>query len=267
MKVVTIFSGKGGVGKTTMSILFASWLKYYMKQRVFAYDFESPESRMVYKRNKDLQALEQKTQSLTHFVESMDFYPIGAIQGKPGGYSNADLNRIADGLEQAKSTGEGYIICDFPGRFESKEAVYTLVRRGLIDLIVFPIQPEEQSVASMLMINQYLRDPSFVLRDGQPSHQEIMCFWNMVTYNDRRGKQDILANYEKVLDVMKIHVSPTRIRFVDTVKRPSSSAVMVTTTICYPRFNIMKTFPPDEGETIPYIEKLFQEIKDKVDSI
>lgn len=271
MKVVTIFSGKGGVGKTTMSILFASWLKYYLGERVVAFDFETPESRMLAKRNQDLTLLQMQSSRLKDLVAgNEDFYRIGAIKARrPEGYTDQELEAIANGLEQAKASGPGYIICDFPGRFEKREAIFYLACRGLIDLMCFPIEPEEQSVTSLFVINQILKRPDFFINMPAGHKQEILCFWNKVTRNDSRSKQDIIPKYEQMLNALStpIPVSPTKINFVDTVKRNSSAAVFVTTTVCYPRANVIKAFPARDGGTKPYIENLFQEIKDRVDSI
>ena len=267
MKVITIFSGKGGVGKTTMSIMFASWLKYHMKERVVAYDFETPESRMMNKRNTDLKIINLKSLVLTKMSEGNEFYPIGPIKGRPEGFTDKELENIASALQKAKETGPGYIICDFPGRFEKREAMYYLASRGLIDLIVFPITPEEQSVTSLLVVNDIINQKGFFVGLPENHKQQTLCFWNMVTRNDGRNKQDILPKYEILLSSMGLTISPTRIKFVDTVKRSSSAPVFVTTTVAYPRSNFIKAFPPEPGSDKPYIENLFEEIKDRVDAI
>lgn len=266
MKLITIFSGKGGVGKTSMSILLASWLKYELHERVIVYDFESPEPRLLNKRNYDISLLQNKNQVLTELSKGNDFYPIGRIPAYPQGYSEAALMRIVDGIEQSKATGDGYIICDFPGRFEAREAIYSIASRGLIDLIAFPIQQEDQSIASMLAICKILRQPGFIEGTSNKDSQDILCFWNMITRNDTRSKIDNLGKYEVLFKAMNIPVSRTRVRYTDTVKRNSSAPVFVTTTVCYPKQFMLRAFPPEEkGSDKPYIEALFQEIKDRVD--
>lgn len=267
MKVVSIFSGKGGVGKTSVSIMFASWLKYHKKERVVAYDFETPESRMLNKRNADLGILKLKTASLSKFTEGDDFYPVGAIKGRPEGYTEKELDAIATSLGKAKQSGPGYIICDFPGRFEKREAVYHLAKCGLVDLFVFPIVPEEQSVTSLFVITNMLRQKRFFQGVPDDYHQETLCFWNMVTRNDFRNGMDIIPKYEAMISAMGIPISPTRVKFADSVKRISSAPVFVTTTVAYPRSNFLRAFPPLPGEDKPYIENLFQEIKDRVDAV
>ena len=267
MKSIAIFSGKGGVGKTTFSIILGSWLSYHLKERVIAYDFESPEQRMMNKRNSDLNFIKSKSPTLIKYCEGLTPYPIGAIRPSANGYTLEELDVIERNFRKARSSGDGYIICDFPGRFGAQEAVYRLTAAGLIDLMVFPIQPEEQSIQSMLIINKFLTNPRFFHDPGYC--QKVMCFWNMVTRNDfgKRTKTDIMGTYEKIFSMLHIPVSPTRVRFADTMKRSSNSPVFVTTTVCYPRPNIFKAFPPKEGSDIPYIENLFQEMKDRLDGV
>lgn len=267
MKSIAIFSGKGGVGKTSFSILLASWLSYHMKERVFAYDFESPEQRMMNKRKADLHTLEAKSSLLAKMCEGLEPYPIGAIRPAANGYTSQELDVIERNFRKAKASGDGYIICDFPGRFGAQEAVYRLSAAGLIDLMAFPVVPEEQSVQSMFIINKFLSNPKFYLVPDY--RQQVMCFWNMVTRNDsgKRSKTDIMGQYEKLFAMLHIPVSPTRIRFVDTMKRSSGQSFFVTTTVCYPRAFVARAFPPLDNADVPYIENLFQEMKDRLDGI
>ena len=266
MKVISIFTGKGGAGKTSISILLMSCLCYNWKQKVYAFDFESPESRLYNKRKTDLSILDLGPSVLSKLSEGNDFYTIARVKRSPEGYSPKQLNDIAESLKKAKAEGDGYLICDFPGRFEKREAVHYLASRGLIDLFVFPLEPEDQSITSMLVVNEILNKKDFFVGLPQGHKQEVMCFWNKVTRNDQRNKMEIIPKYEKMFEAMGIPVSKTRINMVDTIKRTASAPVFVTTTVCYPRMNMLKAFPPCLGEDWPYIENLFREIKDRADA-
>lgn len=266
MKVISIFTGKGGAGKTSISILLMSCLCYNWKQKVYALDFESPESRLYNKRKTDLNILKLGDSALSKLSDGNDFYTVMPVKRSPEGYSPKQLNEIAESLKKAKAAGEGYIICDFPGRFEKREAVYYLASRGLIDLFVFPIEPEDQSITSMLVVNEILNRKDFFVGMPEGHKQQVMCFWNKVTRNDLKNKMEIIPQYERMFETMGIPVSKTRINMVDTIKRTASAPVFVTTTVCYPRMNILKAFPPRPGEDRPYIENLFQEIKDRADA-
>lgn len=268
MKIISIYSSKGGVGKTTMSILLASWLKYEKGERVLAYDFESPESRMMDKRNADLTALKMNTPILTKLCEGIkEYYPMAPVKGKSMGFTDKEIARIVDGLRMAKESGEGYIICDFPGRYQGKEPVVAIVKAGLIDLMAFPVQPEDQSITSLFIMKKILSEKGYFDKDSGKTAQDIMCFWNMISRNDKRGKQDIVAAYEDIFKAMNIPCAKTRINYVDTVKRSVTQPRFVTTTVCYPRLFMQQAFPPSQelGDGKPYIENLFEEIKARVD--
>lgn len=57
MRVITIFSEKGGIGKTTLSIMLVSFLAYEKKQKVFACDFDFPGYQMLNTRENDLRLI------------------------------------------------------------------------------------------------------------------------------------------------------------------------------------------------------------------
>ena len=70
MQVITFFSAKGGTCKTTMNMMFASFLKYHLGKRVLLLDFDSPEFNLSNVRRRDLRG---SGAALFHMVVTLGF--------------------------------------------------------------------------------------------------------------------------------------------------------------------------------------------------
>ena len=53
MKVVTFFMSKGGTGKTSFNIMFASYLTYILGRRVLVLDVDFPEYNLYFYRERE----------------------------------------------------------------------------------------------------------------------------------------------------------------------------------------------------------------------
>lgn len=73
MKVFSFFSGKGGVGKTTLTILLASYLAYFLNLKVLVIDMEKPDGRILPFRNGDIHQLQTAGTPLNNYARA---YPM-----------------------------------------------------------------------------------------------------------------------------------------------------------------------------------------------
>ena len=53
MRIVSFYSAKGGTGKTTFNLLFASYLRYRLGLRVLFLDFDGPEFNVYFVRQRE----------------------------------------------------------------------------------------------------------------------------------------------------------------------------------------------------------------------
>ena len=53
MRIVSFYSAKGGTGKTTFNLLFASYLRYQKGLRVLFLDFDGPEFNVYFVRQRE----------------------------------------------------------------------------------------------------------------------------------------------------------------------------------------------------------------------
>lgn len=259
-KVVTIFNEKGGVGKTTLSVLLADFLAYYenpsigkKKENVTVYDFDYPSYHLSAMRLEDEKTLQSGNPEFVKAVGSAVPYPIARVKG--GGLNDKSVTAY---IKKQRETGDGYIIMDFPGRFNPSDPVFTLTFAGLIDLFVIIIDSDRQSQESALKIAGFFSDERIAAQCGKPGGQEFMFVWNRETSSERTGKRDWYSIKEEYFRNMGIPVAKTRIRDILTLRRDSGIYGFVRNTMCWPEKNIEMR--------CPYMTTLFMEIKDALDN-
>ena len=76
MKVLSFFTAKGGTGKTTFNIFFASYLKYVQEKRVMVLDLDAREYSLTCCRDRDIDYL--NSNGLPCELDS--FYPVEAVR-------------------------------------------------------------------------------------------------------------------------------------------------------------------------------------------
>ncbi|MBR6881741.1 MAG: ParA family protein [Bacteroidales bacterium] len=253
MKIITFFSEKGGVGKTTFSSMFASWLAYAKKEKVYVFDFDFPGYQMTNMRNRDLGTFEKGDNQLAQLASGNDFFQIAQIPGDYKGYKDAHLQDIAEKISGMKKL-DGYAVMDFPGRFLKCDPAYYLIKVGLIDLIVFPITTDIQSISSALNLTNIIRNPKSI---PGGKDQSILYMWNMETANERKGKKDWYATYDHLFESMNIPVASFRMRDIEILRRDPPTFGFVRNTLCWPEVNVKMR--------CPYVEDLFSEIKQTLD--
>lgn len=252
MKRITFFNEKGGTGKTTFNALFASWLAYEKGKRVFVQDFDYPNYQLlnIRKNEVDLMARDPRFASLVTATP----YPIGKVSGN-GVYSREQLAEIVAQVREY-SAGEGYCVLDFPGRFLAEDPARAIAASGLLDLVVFPVDSDRQSISSALFVSSLMRNPRFLARAGK-ERQELLVMWNRETRSERRGKRDPFADGDETFRLLGIPVCATRAREILSLRRDGEVFGFMRSTVCYPRTNIRMY--------APWMEDLFEEILARLD--
>lgn len=254
MKTLTFFSEKGGMGKTTFSVLMASWLAYHEGRKVYVIDFDYPGYQMMNMRNRDLQILKAGGNQLSVLSAGNDFYTIGKVKGNYQGYTRGELATIAENIVRLRGSGDGYVILDFPGRFMQNDPVYHLMRLELLDLVVFPIDTDIQSITSALNVNALLKDPS---KFPSGKDQQVLLMWNRETANERAGRRDWYATYDSLFSRMRLPVAGVRMRNIEILRRDPPTFGFVRNTVCWPEANVARR--------CPYVGDLFREILMRLD--
>ena len=260
MKTITFFNEKGGMGKTTFSVMFASWLKYSKGYKVLGMDFDNPNFPFLHIRKTDQALLDSGEKNLREFCDGRAPYEIKAMTSADIG-SEAGLTRTITALRRMREEGgEGYVVIDFPGRFQPNDPIVKIASAGQIDLFVFPIDTDAQSQRSALRISQdMLRSQRFRQLSGKPSGQSILFFWNRVTRGERQStSRDWFDAMNDTLGMMGIPVATEMMPMTESAKRDADTFGFIRSTMCWPERNIKMR--------CPNIIKLFEEIKRHLDN-
>lgn len=255
MKVITFFSEKGGVGKTTLTALMASYLAYDKKERVFVMDCDYPSFHFSKMREIDAAKLTPDNPAFIRAVGTNVPYKIGRIAQKAQ-FTRAELDSIAEKLK-AQTQGDGYFFLDLPGRFLPTDPAYHLATRGLIDLVVFPVDSDRQSRASALMVANYLRSKQFREVSGKKNGQNMCILWNRETQKERSGKKDWYDAPTRSFTELGIPVVGRKVREVLIARRDPDTFGFIRSTLCWPKQNIHRA--------APYLESIFDEIQLRAD--
>ena len=242
-KVITFFNEKGGTGKTTLTALFSSYLAYKLREPVFVMDMDYPSYQMYQIRQTDIDILKNEPAApLARFYDGSPLFSVGRTAGQDS-FTPAQLETIAKALAR-QLDGEGYFLIDFPGRFLPNDPIYHLVRKGMIDLVVFPIDTDRQSCASAL--NTYA-----TMRGLSKGRQKTAFLWNKEAVTERRtGKIEALTQQ---LRDNGLTVIDGNIRDIVIARRDARTFGFIRNSVCWPQANVNKA--------CGYIEGIFDQIK------
>ena len=150
MRIVSFFSAKGGTGKTTFNLLFASYLRYQKGLRVLFLDFDGPEFNAYFVRQRELERFDGDIGGLypIEYVEGCRVEPgMTGFRGKPGMTKGSGMTGFTEKLRGLEGELD-YVVMDFAGSFSAEDAVCQLSLAGAIDLIVIPTELDSITIAS-----------------------------------------------------------------------------------------------------------------------
>ena len=207
MKSISFFSAKGGTGKTTFNMLFASYLKYELGKRVLFLDFDAPEYNCFFTREREMEA----------GTRTEDWYEIDCVEDQ----SARNIERLAEMLRSLEDSID-YVVMDFPGSFSRTDAVCTLALKGAIDLIVIPVDLDEITLNSGKALAQTLAEFG----------QESLLFFNRVQWMHKAEVYDSLTQW---FEGKGIRVSRSRIKATTLLTRDSDKKTFLRSTMTFPR--------------------------------
>jgi cellulose biosynthesis protein BcsQ len=211
MKKETLFvafsTQKGGMGKTALTVLSASYLHYVIGYQIAALDCDFPQHSIVKERKRD----ESLITGNDYFKRmAYEMYRTGGVKAYRVKSSTTETAvEDAQALMDSSEKPFDVIFFDLPGTLNSKGVVQTLAS---MDYIFTPVSADRFVLESTLQYATMLNDNIISMNRG--NLKGLHLFWNMV---DGREKTSLYEAYENAIGELGLHIMktglPNAIRF------------------------------------------------------
>lgn len=189
---------KGGAGKTTLTVLTASYLYYVKGYDVAVVDCDYPQFSIKDMRERDLKNIERNPHLRRTAYEQ--FRRLGK-RAYPIACSRPD--KVAETVRPfvESDTPPDFIFFDLTGTVNNLELIRTV---AMMDYIFCPIAADRFIMESSLKYAGIINDT--LVTTGKSNLKGIRLLWNMV---DRREKTELYDLYDKVIAGMGLEVLKT----------------------------------------------------------
>jgi cellulose biosynthesis protein BcsQ len=180
---------KGGVGKSTFTVLTASWLHYLKGLNVAVMDCDYPQCSVYEMRKREIRQLETNLHYQSRAIALFESpgrqtYPVVCAKPEEG---------IVKAREFLANEPDGYdvVFFDLPGTINNDGVIATFMS---MDYVFVPMAPSRMSMESTL---SFIIPVSELLAEhGDFNLKTIHLFWNRV---DGRIRKEWLNHYEGVI--------------------------------------------------------------------
>jgi cellulose biosynthesis protein BcsQ len=197
-KYVAFSTQKGGAGKTTLTVLVASYLHYVKDYNVAVIDCDYPQHSIYDMRERDIKMVEDD-----EYFKGMAYEQIERLGGKHF-YPVVDSSpeKALSDAEKLCEQGEyDFIFFDLPGTLNNLDLITALAN---MDYIVAPIAADRVVLESTLNYLIAVRDS--IIAPGKSAIKDIYLLWNMV---DGREKSELYEVYEGVINELNFPLLKT----------------------------------------------------------
>ncbi|MBR6414614.1 MAG: ParA family protein, partial [Bacteroidales bacterium] len=142
----SIYNEKGGVGKTTITAMLASYLSYVHGKSVCILDFDYPSYHFMELRREELAILKEPRSPLSLWLRNnpSPVEPYDVFSFPPGRGGVYAPREVFTYLQNVLSGGYDYVFYDFPGRFAPDEPVSYIAASGFLDFAGIPMDTDVQ---------------------------------------------------------------------------------------------------------------------------
>ena len=185
---VAFSTQKGGAGKTTLTVLVASYLHYVKGYNVAVIDCDFPQHSIADMRKRDLQmTMEDDHYKLMAYEQfsSLGKKAYVIVESSPE-------NAMEDAKAVIEEMNPDFVFFDLPGTINNPEVVKTL---SFMDYIIAPISADQLVLESTLQYVVTLNDA--LITPGKAKIKGLYLLWNLV---DGREKTELYEVYEDVID-------------------------------------------------------------------
>ena len=256
MKTMSFYSAKGGVGKSTHTIMFASYLAYVEGAKVVVIDVDFPMMPIDKYRYFDLKEYSdpESDVSLVTSFRGGSFVPYKVMSLNPGddlAKSNLDLlmhDRLRKFIDSDEGRSYDYVLVDFNASFLRKSVAYRAISSGVLDYVVVPVNTD-------FMCRKAVYDSCVTFKQLD---QRFKLFWNNVFPAELEFPY-YLETGEKFLCEPGFEFYPERIKTFKCVTDKNNWMYILRNTLCFPIRHVELACP----ELIPF----YQHVKRDLDSL
>lgn len=198
---VAFATQKGGIGKSTVTALAASYLHNVQGHNVAVIDCDAPQHSIHGLRERETKLIDEslyfKALACDHFRKiKKNAYPVIASDA---------LNALDDAerMLAEEDAKPNIVFFDMPGTLKSNGVVKTLSQ---MDYIFAPMSADRFVVESTLQFAVMFRDN--LMTTGQAKTKGLYLFWTMV---DGRERSELYDLYRQIIDGMNIPMLETRL--------------------------------------------------------
>jgi len=194
---VAFSTQKGGAGKTTLTVLVASYLHYVKDYNVAVIDCDFPQHSIQEMRERDLKMIESDEHYNHMAYEQIKklgkkAYPV--VESTPE-------NGMEDAGEVMEEMQPDFVFFDLPGTINNPAVVKTLCN---MDYIIAPICADRLVLESTLQYIITIND--LLISTGKAKIKGIYLLWNLV---DGREKTELYEVYEDVIEKLGFPIVKT----------------------------------------------------------
>lgn len=211
---VAFSTQKGGAGKTTMTVLMASYLYYVKGYKVLAVDCDFPQYSIKDMRDRDIEVMKFNPVFKKAYFEQAkrlgtDPYPI--LTARP---EDAMIK-----VREVINSGHEYdiVFFDLPGTINNSGVVKTV---ACMDYIFCPVAADKLILESSLAFA--LKVHNEIITTGKSSIRQFQMLWNLV---DARERTELYDLYERVFEEYGLATMKTRIPDTKRYRREGSKEI------------------------------------------
>jgi cellulose biosynthesis protein BcsQ len=201
MKKETLFAAfstqKGGMGKTALTVLTASYLHYVKGYNVAVIDCDYPQHSIAEMRERDIDRIKNNL-----YYKRLAYEQFKTLQKKAyrvESTNSADAVAVAERLQQENDLD--FIFFDLPGTLNTQGVVKTL---AAMDYIFVPVSADRVVLESTLQFASIIRDN--LITTGKSRIKDLYLIWNMV---DGRERTELYTAYDNAITELGLQIMST----------------------------------------------------------
>ena len=212
-KFIAFSTQKGGAGKTTLTVLAASYLYYVKGLKVLVVDCDYPQYSIEEMRERDKDLIECSPVFKKMFSDNLRLTKLGPyplLAAKP----EEAMRKIREIIEAGNEID--IVFFDLPGTINNPGVVGIL---NCMDTVIVPVAVDkvilESSLAFALKIQEWRTT-------GRTQIKDMYMLWNLV---DARERTDLYDQYEAVFEEYGLQTLKTRIPDTKKYRREGSKTL------------------------------------------